>query len=305
MKEMGREHPKRRFYAVTLISDFWHSYDWDCYLWLGTIKQTARAVLDRAGFSGWLGMVEVQTLDAAERMMGRILLPNCQIIGWSDDPSFSMNKAEERMLRSKGLTASVGKTVEVKELPAGSQMNLAAYMMKGSSTAKYRKPERWHASGFKLARTQLQPISAVRQLDVLSHCELHELMFAGGDGADIRSELKRLMDELVRTVANHAWISVERASRFWEHAYRRFPLYSNYAPVHVERSIVTTFPIPAVAVTSDRLAGRAREYREWRKGLSEGPAAPSSLPNKSLHVPGFVPASTAVKNDSEAPYKGG
>ena len=242
---METEMPNRRFYLVTLLSDRWLSFDRYAHIWLGGMKDAMRQVLRLGNFTGWFGLIELQTLDESVQALGRILLPHGHFIGWSDDPDFDPNRAAARMAGSKRLESRTSAaTADVRADPLTSVCNIAAYLMKAPASAKYRVPSLRSHSGFALADCALPPVSAVRQMEILSHVTFDELMLGGGDGGYIRSELVRLIHE---TPPKNSEIDTGRAARFWTRCRKRTRR-GAYEPVHVDRTKAQLMPHPPISL---------------------------------------------------------
>jgi hypothetical protein len=235
-RQMELNRPERCYFLVTLISDRWLSFDRDTYIWLEGMRRTVRPVMALGGFDGWFSMLEIQSLDETVRGLGRILLPHAHAIAWSDDPAFSPEAAEQRMASSRRLVSRIGaKTVHVSYRADTSPCNLAAYIIKAACLAKYREPCIRSPSGIKLSDTALPPVSAVRQIEILSGIYFDELMLSGGDGAFLRVELKRAMLRNASRSGIHE-MSIERARLHWSGLRRRTGRDDNYWPVDIDRS---------------------------------------------------------------------
>jgi hypothetical protein len=267
---MAKTHPQRRFMLVTLISDRWLSYDRDVYIWLGGMQYTARKVMARGGFDGWFGMAELQSLSESEAGLGRILLPHFHAVAWSDDASIDFEAAESKMAKSKRLISTTGApTATISFHSETYAANLAAYVMKAPSVAKYRAPNIHVPPGFTLEPTALAPVSAVRLLEILSHIYFDELMLAGGDGRDVRTALKRHMIESAK--AENGFVEVTQSAKLWQAARRLTKRDKNYYPVEIERSVDQ---LPASCPISLDLP-RLRELRSKRIAhRSEEPQRP-------------------------------
>lgn len=162
LHDMEKLLPQRRFFLVTLLSDRWLSFDRYTQIWLGGMKDAMRQVLRLGGFTGWFGMVEVQTLDETVRYFGRILLPHGHFVVWSDDLDFDPLDAENRMAASGRLESRTSaKTVTVRADRSTSACNIAAYVMKAAALAKYRVPAHRSPSRFGLADCALPDVTPV------------------------------------------------------------------------------------------------------------------------------------------------
>jgi hypothetical protein len=233
--DMMSRRPHRRYFSVTLISDRWLAFDRDTYVWLGGMRQSIRPVMALGCFDGWFAMLEVQTLDETVRGLGRILLPHAHAIAWSDDPEFSPENAVTVMTKSHRLVSRLGApTVEIRYFDNTNPRNLAAYLFKAASVAKFREPCMRSPSGLHLADTALPPGSAVRQSEVLSGMYFDELMLTGGDGAYLRTKAKQFCRDWI--AKSKGWeISAESAETTWLRTRRRTGRDDNYAPVSVVR----------------------------------------------------------------------
>ena len=220
LDEQQNQHPGRRYYLVTLISDRWITYSHKTKLWLGGMIATSRPVMQLAGFDGWLGIVEIQTIMEAFIDKGRWLLPHVHAVAWSDDPDFDYRAAARRMNASDRLYNRIGAPCadirhwEQQGKPLSRATNIAAYVFKGASLGKYRRWDGHSYSGFYLEDTKLSPIAAVRQNEILSSVELMALIFAGGTGAAIRNELRRHLNSEVPGSATE--LTPDHARRFWD-----------------------------------------------------------------------------------------
>ena len=219
LDEQQNQHPGRRYYLVTLISDRWITYSHETELWLGGMIATSRPVMQLAGFDGWLGIVEVQTIMEAFIDKGRWLLPHVHAVAWSDDPDFDYLAAARRMNASDRLYNRIGAPCanirhwQQQGKPVSRATNIAAYVFKGAALGKYRRWDDRSYSGFYLEDTKLSPIAAVRQNEILSSVDLMHLIFAGGTGAAIRNELRRHLNSEVPGSATE--LTPDHARRFW------------------------------------------------------------------------------------------
>jgi len=249
---MQNAHPRRRFFLVTLISDRWLSFDLDTYIWLGGMQNTVRPVMALGGFTGWFGMIEVQTLDETVRGLGRILMPHAHAVAWSDDPRFCPEEAEGVMRASKRLISRIGAaTVDVSYREDTSACNLGAYIMKAAAVAKFREPCRYSPSGLKLSDTALPPVSAVRQVEVLSEMYFDELMLSGGDGTYLRRELKLAMLNILPSRET----SVESAAAHWDRVRARSEQTARYARVDIDNTGRQLPPDSPISLASARWTG--------------------------------------------------
>lgn len=249
--EMQTEMPHRRFFLVTLVSDRWLSFDRYTEIWLGGMKGAARQVMRLGRWDGWFGAVEVQTLDETITYFGRILLPHIHVIAWSDDPDFDPEVAEANMSDSGRLESRVSaKTVDVRVDPSTSVCNLAAYIMKAPCVAKRRVPSLKSASGFSFGDSRLPPVSAVRQLEVLSGVEFDEILLSGGNGSQLRAELINMMQRRLPERTLQA-VDAERSRHFWARARQRTRLV-NYEPVIVDRSLAQLPSNPPISLACER-----------------------------------------------------
>ncbi|HEU0043131.1 hypothetical protein [Sphingomonas sp.] len=228
-----REWPQRRYALATLFSDRWLSFDRDLWVLLGGIKEASRQVIRLGQFDGWLAVVEFQTLVNTLGGLGRLILPNVHAVAWSDDPSFSFEAAEDRMLRSGRLFSHASaKTADVRRTADTSPTNLIAYMLKAAAVGKHRIPSTSSRWGFVLDDCALPPRAAARQTELLSSLYLDELIMAGGAGSPLRTALVgHLNANVVRS--RNTELSVEGATRFWNGVRPRAS--ARYSPVSVHR----------------------------------------------------------------------
>ena len=242
--------PWRRFYLVTLLSDRWLSFDRHTQIWLGGMKDAIRQVFRLGGFTGWFGLVELQTMDETVRYFGRLLLPHGHCIAWSDDPDFDPKRSEARMAASRRLESLTGATtVTVRADPSTSVCNMAAYLMKAAALAKRRFMTARSPSGFILDECALPPVSAVRQVEILSQTTFDELMLSGGDGGPVRTELLRFMN---RAPPRNSELDTEQAARFWARC-RNHHRRKLYKPVLISRSGAQLLPNPPIGLACARL----------------------------------------------------
>lgn len=233
LAEMETANPGRRFWLVTLISDRWLSFDRYCRIWLGGMKAAARQVMAMGGFCGWFGFIEVQTLDHTTSFFGRILMPHAHFIAWSDHPSFDHAGAEARMASSGRLESRTGaRTVVVNRDLSTSTSNLAAYIMKAGGLAKRREVRSTRPGDMVLRDCSLPPVSAIRQVEILSQMTFDELMLGGAQGTAVRSELVKLV---YRRPPRATEPDSAIAARFWMRVRSRLKS-RKYEPVLIDRS---------------------------------------------------------------------
>ncbi len=231
-----RQTPERRYFLVTIFSDRWLSFDRaHTIIWLGGMKKIIAEVMRHAGFEGWFGAVEIQTLDETTGGLGRALLPHFHAIGWTTDRNFDPDAAAVRMQRLGRLKShNNAQTVVITGDDGSSPSNLAAYILKAPSLAKAREPCASSPSGFRFTKTALPPIAAARLTEVLSGIYFDELLLSGGNGKGIRTHLRRLVRSSISDRSHHN-ISIEQAQRFWTELRRQGPL-KRYPAVKVERT---------------------------------------------------------------------
>lgn len=272
LHEMEATAPSRRFYLVTPLSDRWLSFDRFTQIWLGGMTHAVRQIMRLGKFTGWFGLIELQTLDETVQFFGRLLLPHGHFIAWSDDPEFDPEEAEARMAASRRLESGTGAaTVTVRSDPRLSPCNMGAYIMKGAALAKRRAPNSRSPVGFVLDECALPPVSAVRQMEILSQITFDELMLSGGNGGQLRSELVRLMKQIP---PRNSEIDREHAARFWVKCRRRTRR-TTYQPVSINRTRAQLLPDPPISLALAR-SQRAEWIIPWL--LLSGQAIAPRLP---------------------------
>lgn len=235
MEAHRREKPARTYYLVTLFSDRWLSFDRTLtIIWLAGMKKIIAEVMRHGGFDGWIGAVEIQTLDESTGVLGRTLLPHFHAVVWTTNPNFDPDIAAAAMRGSGRLKSYNGANSAV--ITGGkhsSPCNLAAYVLKAPALAKTRESAPDTPSGFRFAPAKLPPIAAARLTEVLSGIYFDELLLSGGDGKPIRTQLRALVRRSVRD-RSPANISIEQAQAFWVRTRSYGPL-KRYSAVTIKR----------------------------------------------------------------------
>ena len=190
VRRMVAEHPLRRFFLVTLINDSWGTFERLPMLNLGAMKAAIPPVMGRANFDGWLGFVELQTIDHALAGWGRLITPHFHAMAWYDDPNIDHEDAEAAMCRSTRLSSRIrARTAVITPWTDTSIFNLVAYLLKAPVVAKYAVPDKNSPSSFHYEDCRLKPGSAARLFEMLSKVEIDELMMCSGGGKLLRSAI--------------------------------------------------------------------------------------------------------------------
>jgi len=190
--------PDRRRYWVTLAWDLGVSWERNPHFDLIALRNTAQHHLRRVGLDGF-GVVEFDVWKNLTGEPGRRMVAHVHFIGWPVDPvRFRRKEVQTRLRGRRALKNSLGAPSAVIKPITRSPKNiahLAMYMMKAPAAAKNLIP---HTHGRKLRSATLSRGSAARFIEVFSHIEVGDVMFAIGKGKKISSAVKREIAALMR-----------------------------------------------------------------------------------------------------------
>jgi hypothetical protein len=188
--KMVKEHPFRSFVMVTLINDGWGTFEKLPILYLGAMKDAIAQVMVRANLDGWMGIIELQTIDHSVAGWGRLITPHFHALGWYDDPAYDIEATEAAMCRSARLNSSVrARTAVISPWQDSTLYNLPAYLLKAPAVAKHAVHDRNSPGYFHYEPCTLAPVSATRLFEILSKVELSELVLCSGGGKKLRSAI--------------------------------------------------------------------------------------------------------------------
>lgn len=183
--EQYQAAPDRPRYWVTIAWDLGVTLEREPELDLVAIRNIAQHRLRRAGLDGF-GIVEVDVWKNLTGERGRRMVAHIHFFGWSTNPEpFRRLAVQKSLCAKRGLRNSLGaRSVVVKRVGQGAPdvAHLGMYMTKAPSAAKNLLPGK-HSP--KLRSATLAQGSAARLLEVLSHVEVGDVMFAIGEGKTI------------------------------------------------------------------------------------------------------------------------
>lgn len=187
---MVEEHPGRHFYMATFVDDRIRTRELDTEIRLRAFVKTVRNVLAYAGIIDWLGCTELKGFVNWKAGEGRTIAPHFHALFWTDEPLTA--KARERLIATKRFEtfASADSVVVTERLASPGQIaHWASYIFEapergGNEMASYVKPDE------NVARDAfLEPIFALRIMEVLSQMSLTSMIHAGGEGCRYREDL--------------------------------------------------------------------------------------------------------------------
>ena len=186
-----RAAPDRRRVWISIAWDLGVTMEREPKLDLVAIRNTAQHHLRRAGLVGF-GLVEVDVWKNLNGETGRRMVAHVHFLGWPIDPdTFRWKEVEANLCQKPGLRNSLDVRsvviVPVRQ-DAADIAHLAFYMTKAPSAAKNLIPGKIKP---KLRSAELSQGSAARLVEVLSHVEAGDVMFAIGEGSTISRKVQK------------------------------------------------------------------------------------------------------------------
>ena len=158
-----------------------------------SLKNIINHRIRRLGLDG-IGVVEIDVLKNITGEPGRRLMAHAHCYCWTAASDFDAERAEKELNRCRGLRNSLDapavkiQTVSLYEI---SISRLAGYMFKWPSRAKNRVPLRRWPGHYAFRDAKLPKQSATRLVEILSHMEFGDQLFAIGGGAMLATDIRR------------------------------------------------------------------------------------------------------------------
>ena len=208
-----------RSFFITIVDDAGITLDREPEFDLHKFQTRIRNYIQRDLKLNAFGVIEVQAVtNHPQKGEGRYLLFHCHLIAWTYDPDFDPKEA----MKTKNFSSKLSvKPVVIKKITdtEGDIAHLGHYLTKSPLYGKRRVPCEKSPTGYKFkpSKAGMRPELCLRVSEVLSHFTIRDLVFAIGEGAEIRKDIftkltawhrKRDKSTLVETL-----VSTER---LWE-----------------------------------------------------------------------------------------
>jgi hypothetical protein len=165
---------------------------------LVAMRNIAQHHLRSVGLNGF-GIVEIDVWKNLTGERGRRIVGHVHFLGWPTDPdAFRWRSVQADLCQRRGLPNSIGADSVVIEPVRGSPndiAHLAMYMTKAPSAAKNMVPGKTKP---KLRPATLPQGSAARLVQILSHAEAGDVMFAIGEGTDLSRKVHRAIRNAIQ-----------------------------------------------------------------------------------------------------------
>lgn len=185
--------PFRERYFTTFCWDAGFSWERGPDIDLVSLKNIINHRIRRLGLHG-IGVLEIDVLKNITGEPGRRLLAHVHCYCWPVGADFDAEKAARELNRCRGLRNSLDAPavkIQAVSLYEISIAHLAQYMFKWPSRAKNRVPLRRWPGHYAFRDARLPTQSATRLVEILSHMEFGDQLFAIGDGAALATDIRR------------------------------------------------------------------------------------------------------------------
>lgn len=189
--------PLKRRYWVTIAWDLGVTWEREPSFNVMALCNVAQHHLRRSGLDG-IGLVEFDVWRNMTGEPGRRLVAQVHFVGWPVSPrTFNYRNTEAEMCRRRGLTNSLGAPSVVIKPVRGRPTDMAhlgMYMLKAPTSAKNPVPR---PGRHKLWSSELPRGSAARLVEIFSHLEIGDVMFAIGAGTIISRKVMSKVQEAI------------------------------------------------------------------------------------------------------------